>query len=162
MAITKEKKNQITEKLASIAKNSESVVFANFHGLGVEDASELRSGLRAQGVSYYVAKKSLLRRAFENGDIKGDMPDLEGEIAVAYGDDALAPAREVGNFAKKHEASLSLVGGVFDGEFRNRESIMEIAMIPSIDGLRGMFANVINSPIQRFVIALGQITETKS
>jgi len=37
----------------------------------------------------------------------------------------------------------------------------EIANIPSLDVLRGMFVNIINSPIQRTAIALGQIAEKK-
>ena len=37
-----------------------------------------------------------------------------------------------------------------------------IATIPPVPVLRGMFVNVINSPIQGFVIALDQIREKKS
>ena len=39
--------------------------------------------------------------------------------------------------------------------------MISIATIPPLQVLRGMFLNVINSPIQRFAIALGQIAESK-
>jgi hypothetical protein len=37
-----------------------------------------------------------------------------------------------------------------------------IATIPPVPVLRGMFVNVINSPIQRMAIALGQIAAKKA
>jgi ribosomal protein L10 len=37
-----------------------------------------------------------------------------------------------------------------------------IALIPSVPVLRGMFVNVINSPIQGLVIALDKIAEKKA
>ena len=39
--------------------------------------------------------------------------------------------------------------------------MMEIAMIPALPVLHGKFVNIINSPIQRLVIALGQIAGKK-
>ncbi len=57
---------------------------------------------------------------------------------------------------------MGILGGIFEGEFLNRERMLEIATIPSQIVLRGMFANVINSSIQRLVIALGAIAEKKN
>ncbi|HET8575087.1 MAG TPA: 50S ribosomal protein L10 [Candidatus Paceibacterota bacterium] len=163
MAITREKKEAISKKLSSIAKNSDSIVFANFHGLSVGATTNLRQSLRENGVSYYVAKKSLIKKAFDAENFKGEMPELEGEIAVAWSEnDALAPSREIFNFSKKHKKTFALVGGVYEGEYKSKEIMTEIASIPSIEVLRGMFVNVINSPIQRMAIALGQIAEKKA
>lgn len=38
----------------------------------------------------------------------------------------------------------------------------EIATIPPLDVLRGKFVNIINSPIQRTAIALGEIAKSRS
>jgi len=163
MAITQDKKNEIKAKLETIAQESESVTFANFHGLNMPDTTSMRRDLNAKGVDYYVAKKSLIRLAFGNAEIKGEIPELDGEVAVVSSkDDALAPAREMQTYVKKHKKKLALVGGVFDGNFQNKEQIVEIASIPSIDGLRGMFVNVINSPIQRMAIVMNEVAEKKS
>jgi ribosomal protein L10 len=37
----------------------------------------------------------------------------------------------------------------------------EIAQIPTLEVLRGKFVNIINSPIQRFVIGLNEINRIK-
>ena len=63
MAITKQKKAEIVEKVEGIAKKAKTLVFANFKGLTVAEQNEMRKSLRAQGIGYTVAKKSLLRRA---------------------------------------------------------------------------------------------------
>ena len=71
-------------------------------------------------------------------------------------------AREVYEFQKKYKNSISILGGVFDGKFMSKEEMMGIALIPSQKTLHAMFVNVINSPIQGFVMALDQISKKKA
>jgi len=161
MAISKTKKEDILGKLTDIAK-SPSVVFVNFHGLPVTESSELRQTLRDKGVSYYVAKKTLAKKAFNNASIEGEIPALDGEIAIAYGDDLIAPAREVFEFQKKFTDKVTIVGGVFEKVFKSKSEMTAIAEIPDLTTLRGMFVNLINSPIQGFAVALNAIAEKKA
>lgn len=162
MAKTKEQKKAILERLETAVKESPSVVFVHFNGLPVGEETALRGGLRENEVSYFVARKTLMKRALNSAGIEGDQPELEGEIAIAYGsDDPTAPARNVHTFVKKYGEKLSIVGGVFEGRFMNAAEMNEVATIPPVDTLRGMFANVINSPIQGLVIALNAVAEKK-
>ena len=161
MAITKNKKKAISEKLTNILDGAESVAFVNFHGLDVVTEEKIRATLREAGVSYYVAKKTLMKRAFDAKGYSGDMPELEGEVAIVYGEDQVAPAREAFQFAKKETDPLSILGGVFEGRYMSASEMTEIASIPSQHQLYGMFANVINSPIQGIVMALSEIAKKK-
>lgn len=162
MAITKEKKAEIVSKIEDIVKGAKTLVFANFKGLTVSQQSEMRKALRAQEIGYTVAKKTLMRRGLEKGGYQGEMPTLEGEIAIAYGQDELAPAREFATFVKKWGEQLSFAGGVFGGKFVSKDEIVAIAAIPGMDTLRGMFAQVINSPRTRFAVVLSKVAETKN
>lgn len=162
MAKTKEQKKEILARLTDAFTTSPSTVFVHFKGLNVGDETNMRNGLRDEGVSYFVARKTLMRRALDEAKLEGDVPALEGEVAIAYGsDDPTAPARNVHTFVKKHEDNLSIIGGVYEGRLLDAAGMNEIATIPSVETLRGMFANVINSPIQGLVVALGQIAEKK-
>lgn len=161
MAKTREQKTEIVERLTQAVKTVGSVVFVNFHGLGVTDTNEMRSALKEQNVEYFVAKKTLIRRVLEGAGFEGEVPALDGELAVAWGDDQVAPARGVQEFAKKHKEQLSILGGIFEGRFMGKEEMTVIASIPPIKTLYGQFANVINSPIAGLVVALGQIAEKK-
>lgn len=162
MAITRQKKEAIVAKVTDAFKDAGSVVFVKFKGLPVKDTTEMRRKLRAEGIGYTVAKKTLIKRALATKSYEGTLPELEGEIAVAYGEDMIAPAREVNNFAKTRKDQLSIAGGIFEGRFMSATEMTEIASIPSRQVLIGQFVNLINSPIQRVVIALDRIAEKKA
>ena len=154
MAITKEQKKVISAKLGD-ALQSTTAVFVSFKNIGVEDKNILRKALKEYGVSYMVAKKTLLKRAMDAAPVEGEAPDLgDGMVAVAFGDDQMAPAREIFNFGKEHKDMVEIIGGVFEGNFKNKEEMLDIATIPDMKTLRGMFANLLNSPLQRFAIVL--------
>lgn len=161
MAITKDKKVSIVKDLETKLGKVNSVVFVNFHGLSVANATELRKSLRAEDVDLTVAKKTLIRRALASRKVEGEMPELPGEIALAYGDDAIAPARGVYEFEKKLKDSVKIVGGIFEGKYADAALMLSIATIPGREVLYGKFVNLLNSPIQRFVMALDQISKTK-
>lgn len=161
MAITKEKKTTILAKLDDIKSKADSIVFVNFQGMAVQDSTAMRASMRENGVGYFVAKKTLIKRSFD-GAFEGEMPQLDGEIAVAYSTDAIAPAQNVKEWAGKFKDNLAIVGGVFQGTYKNQEEMTEIASIPPLPVLRGMFVNVINSPIQGLVLGLNAIAEKKS
>lgn len=164
MAITKTKKGEIIDNLKNNVIKSESVVFVNFHQLPVKEASEIRRSLKKEEVGYVVAKKTLLKKVLAESGVKGEIPELAGELATAYltkEGDVLAPARAVYGFQKKMEGKISILGGIFGGEYKNKDEMISIASIPSLNVLRGMFVNIINSPIQRLAVVLGQIAERK-
>ena len=154
MAITKQKKVEIVDKVSDIAGKSSTIVFARFRGLNVAAQNEMRKAFRAQDIGYTVAKKSLVRRALDTKKFEGSMPELDGEIGLAYGTDELAPARELAVFVKKYPEMLSFAGGVFGGKFVNQSEIISIASIPGMQQLRGQLVQLINSPIQRLAVVL--------
>ena len=153
MAITKAKKEEILLKLSDIKNEADSIVFVNFKTLGGQDTTAMRAKLREEGVGFFVAKKTLIKRAFDEA-FTGEIPQLDGEIAVAYSTDAIAPAQNIKEFVTKFKDSLAIAGGVFQGVYKNKEEMTEIASIPALPVLRGMFVNVINSPIQGLAIVL--------
>lgn len=161
MAITKTKKTEILAKLDGIKSDADSIVFVNFQGMEGNDVTAMRAKLREEGVGYFVAKKTLIAKAFD-GAFEGDVPQLDGEIALAYSTDAIAPAQNIKAFVKEYEDNLAIAGGVFQGVYKNKEEMTEIASIPALPVLRGMFVNVINSPIQGLVLGLNAIAEKKS
>lgn len=166
MAIKKEKKIEILSKLKKIFADSKSVALVNFHALTVARAQELRRKLRENKSGYFVAKKTLIRKALKDSIAKGTEPDLVGEIGIAYlegsGDDVIAPAREIFGFEKKFEKAIALVGGIFEGLYKGREEMVALALIPSRQTLLAQLANLVQSPIQRFAVALSEVAKRKS
>jgi len=153
MAITKDKKGSILAKLTDAFSEATSIAFVGFNKLTVADVSKMRKDLGSQGV-----KKALADKGYT-----GTIPELPGEVAVAWTtDDVTAPARGIHEYSKKLKGAVALLGGVFEGAFQDKAQVVAVATIPPVPVLRGMFVNVINSPIQGLVIALDKIRETKA
>lgn len=150
----------MVKELESVIKGSESLVFVNFHGLKVGDETILRQDLRKDGVGYKVSRKTLLARALK-GKAEGEVPELAGEVAIAYSKDQTASPREIYNFQKTHKGMLNILGGIFQGKFISAEKMIEIATIPSREILYAQFVNLINSPIQRFAMVLNEVAKAK-
>ena len=159
MALKKAKKKEILSDLHDLIKGSESMVFVGFDKLTVAQDTILRRNLRKEGIGYRVAKKTLLKKSLSEGGFAGELPEMVGEVALAYGKDLLAPAREVYNFQKTNKENIKILGGVFEGKFVDATKMMEIASIPGMQVLYGQFVNLINSPIQRFAVVLDQISK---
>jgi large subunit ribosomal protein L10 len=162
MALKKEKKVSIVENLENELASAQSVVFVKFDKLKVADANALRRSLQKEGIGYAVSKKTLLKRALVSKSITGDMPELQGQIAVAYGTDLLAPAREVFVFHKTHKDNISIVGGVFEGKYMDKVMMESIANIPPREVLLAQIAYLLKSPIQRLAIGINAVAGTKT
>lgn len=167
MAKTREQKKEVVKKVEDLLKTAPSSVFVHFRGISVAQETAMRRGFRSEQLGYTVAKKTLIRRALDTLGHKHEGTALDGEVAIAYnvtedGDPTLA-ARRVHGYAREFGVDkLVILGGIFEGDFMDAESMRAIATIPAIPVLRGMFVNVINSPIQRLAIALDQIAQSRA
>jgi large subunit ribosomal protein L10 len=140
-------------------------VFVNFHGLKVSEATEMRKGLRSEGVGLMVAKKTLIRRAWSEAMPTGEWPEMAGEIAVAYpstASDSLAPARGIQNFVKKFKDKVAIAGGVFEGAFLSPEQMTALALIPGREVLYGRLVALLSSPMRKLVVTLDQVAKSKN
>jgi len=162
MAISKEKKKEIYKKVGDVVGGSDSVVFANFNGLTVSEVSALRRTLKTNAIGYTVVKKKIAKKALDDKKISGVQPELAGQIAFVYAKDLTAPAREVFAASKKYDKKIGIVGGIFEGRYMSKDEMMVIASIPPLQTLYGQFVNLINSPIQGLVLALGAIVKQKN
>ena len=144
-------------------KNAASTVFVHFSKVTVAEESAMRRALRAEAVGYTVAKKTLIRRALDVLGHKHADIAMDGEVAIAYGgNDETAVARLVHEFGKKLTDKLVILGGIFEGKIVDAAAMQAIATIPPLQTLRAMFAQIINSPRQRFAVVLSEVAKKKT
>jgi large subunit ribosomal protein L10 len=162
MAKTRQQKVEIVARLEEALKKGTSV-FVHFTKVTVAEETAMRQNLRKEGVRYFVAKKSLIKRAVEGLGLSTEGLALSGETAVAAGEgsDTTLPARLMHEVGKKLDGRIAIMGGVFEGKIAAQKLMLEIATIPGMEVLRGMFANVVNSPRARFAVALSEVAKTK-
>ncbi len=159
--LTKNRKGEMIKEIEGAIKKSKSLVFVNFHGMTVADETTLRRDLRDKGVGYRVSRKTLLKRALD-GKAEGTLPELAGEVAIAYSEDDIASPREVYNFQNTHKGILNIIGGIFDGKFVDGARMIELATIPSKEVLLSKLAFLFKSPMQRVAIAINEVAKKKA
>lgn len=175
MAITRQKKEEIMENLVSQLSEAKSAVFADFRGMKVAGANELRRKGREEGVNIVVAKKTLMKLAFDKAGYEGvDPQGLEGSIALMLGmEDEVAPAKLAADYAKDHEEELKIVAGVLEHKLVDDKAVIALSKLPSREELlakavgsiaapmSGM-VNVLQGNLRNLVYALSAIRDAKS
>ena len=161
MSINKQKKGEILEKIQKKLNKAEFVAFVNFHGLNVALVSDLRKKLKAAGAEYNVAKKTLVKKGLSGISYGGELPKLDGEVAVITSADPLAPSKVIQEFIKKNKV-LAALGGVYDKNYVGGDVIKMLGSIPPREVLLAQIVNIINSPIQGIVVVLDKISKLKT
>jgi large subunit ribosomal protein L10 len=136
-----------------LAKAS-SMVLADYRGLNVAKATELRRRLRAAGVEYRVLKNTLLERAAASVGIQGLQPLLTGPTAVAWsGADPTAGPRELAAFGRDNP-ELQIKGGVLGREVISPARVRDLAELPSREVLLARTAGALAAPMTAFASVL--------
>ncbi len=155
MPKSKLQKQETIKSLEDGLKSAKAVVIANFQGLKVSEAEELRRECRKNDIKVVAAKKTLVKRACqEMGLTDVDPKVFSGGVAtfMALGDEVSA-ARIVNNFSKTHEI-LQVFGGVLEGKFISVAMVKSLANLPSKQELLAKLVGSINAPVSGFVNVL--------
>ena len=157
MAISRDKKNALVAELAELLANAKGTAFASYQGLSVADVQTLRRAAREAGVTIKVVKNRLVRVAMAANDTYKDTDTslLTGQLVYAVsGDDEVAAAKVLDEFAKTHPA-LALVGG-FSGEGAalSTDEVKALAGLPSKNQLIAEVVAQLLSPVHDVTNAL--------
>lgn len=157
-AAIEHKKVQVDE-VAEKFSNAVSAVVVDYRGLSVQESTELRKALRAEGVEFKVIKNNILRRAAEKAGFEGLADAFTGPSAIAFSEeDAVAPARILHDFAKEHPV-LEFKGGFIERKVVDIDTISEVATLPNREGMLSMLLSVLQAPVRNFAYAVKQISE---
>ncbi len=154
--MNREQKQQLVEALHAEWSEASSAVVVHYRGLSVGESGELRGALHQSGISFRVVKNTLARRAAEDTGFVAAKPLFTGPIAVAYGNDPVAMAKALSEFAKSHKA-LEIRGGVLDGKQIDPAQITALASLPSREVLLAKLLGSMQSPIAGFVRTLSEV-----
>ncbi|ADE67238.1 MULTISPECIES: 50S ribosomal protein L10 [Priestia] len=156
-----EQKKQVVDEIAEKLQASNSIVVVDYRGLNVAEVTELRKQLREAGIEFKVYKNTLTRRAVEKLELTDLNDALVGPNAIAFGgEDVVAPAKILNNFAKEHEA-LEIKAGVIEGNVASVEEIKALAELPSREGLLSMLLSVLQAPIRNLALATKAVADQK-
>jgi large subunit ribosomal protein L10 len=160
MAKNRQQKEVTKQQLTDAFKSAKSVVFADYQGLKVPQADDLRKKARAANVQYIVAKKTLISLAAKDAGFNLDARKFPGMLGAAFGsEDEVAPAKVLGDAMKG--STLKLVGGIFEGLVVDAVKVNALSKLPSKQQLLGQVVGTMYAPVSAFVRALNAIKESK-
>lgn len=149
--MNKQSKESVVAEFAEKIAGSKAAFLANYRGLNVEQANDLRRKLRDTGVDYRVVKNTLLRLAAKETSIECLDEFLIGPTAIAFAnDDPVAPAKALVEFAKGNKV-FELKAGVLDGKLMTVEDIKSLSELPSREQLLAQILATFNAPATNFV-----------
>ncbi len=173
MAKTRQQKEEYIATLAEQMKTAKGVVLANFQGLTVAAAEELRAQCREAGVTVIASKKTLVKRALKEAGHDVDTKAFEGGVAVISSqEDEIAPAQIVAKFAKDHKI-VTLFGGILESKYITGAEVTALSVLPSKEQLLGQLVGLFNAPasglanvmaanLRGFVTVLDAVREQKA
>ena len=140
--------------LAERFRSAQGALFANFQGLTVKDATELRRTLRAAGAAFVVVKNTLTRLAVQDAGLEGVLSLLEGPTAVAFLDgDPIAGAKAVLEAGRRFPA-LAVKGAVIEGRVLAGEEARQLATLDSREVSLARVAGALQAPVSRMAYLL--------
>lgn len=174
MAVTRTQKEEILKELIELFQKAKCILITDHRGLKVQESEKLRKSLREKGLTFKVAKKTLMDMAAqENGLPVVIRNNFDGAVSLTFSsDDEIVACRVLHTFSKEHE-NLKICGGFLNGQLLPREEIQKLALLPSREQLLGMcvftmkaplnqFHGILHGVLQKFVIAVKAIEQKNS
>ena len=158
MALSREKKEELLDQYQKELAGAEVLIWGHNLGLTVEDAQELRHGLREAGSKAMVVKNTLMRLALEQSDLPWDPEMMEGANVVTFASGDLGQAAKAAvEFARTHDRVFAIKGGILAGELVDTQQIRSLADLPSRDQLLAQVVGGIQAPISGLVGVLSGV-----
>jgi large subunit ribosomal protein L10 len=144
-------KIEAVDTLKAKLSAAKGIVLADFTGLTVSEANELRRKCREAQVEYRVVKNTIARLAVREAEIEDLEQHFQGPVAVALSEtDSVAPARVLAAFRKEVQ-KLTFKAGYVEGRLFSPEEVREIASLPSKDGLVAQVIGAVQAPMGQIV-----------
>ena len=134
--------------------DADDLLLINVVGMEAIETNQLRLKLRKKGIEVQVVRNNLARKILEEKGYADAAPMLEGPSAVVWGgEDAVALAREITDWAKKIE-KLVIKGGCVAGQSFDAQGVESLSKLPSRPEMLAQIANLILSPGARLAAAM--------
>ena len=150
-----DKKTVVAEVSAEVA-NAQSIIVAEYRGLGVVDLTVLRANARKSGVYLRVVKNTLVRRAVAGTPFEGLSAQLTGPLIYGISKDPVAAAKLLNDFAKGND-KLAIKVGAMPNYVMDVAGVKALATMPSREELLSKLLGTMQAPITQFVRTLNEV-----
>ncbi|HEY4475252.1 MAG TPA: 50S ribosomal protein L10 [Candidatus Paceibacterota bacterium] len=157
---TKVQKTKELESAQELLAKNQSVIFADFTGVGTALINKLKKELKKTNGVFKVVKKRLLKIAAEKSGLDFDPTQFDAQVgAIFLPGDVASGAGVVYKFSRelvKEKKEFKLLGAyeISKKSFLNAEQFLAIAKLPGREVLLAQLVGVLSGPIRAFMYVL--------
>lgn len=156
MALNLDDKKAVVAEVSAQVAGAQSIVVAEYRGLGVVDITVLRAQARSKGVYLRVLKNTLARRAISGTPFEGLADKLVGPLIYGISADPVAAAKTLNEFAKGND-KLVIKAGAMPNHVMDVNGVKALATLPSREELLSKLLGTMQAPIAQFVRTLNEV-----
>lgn len=160
----RQEKQLLIDEVSSYLAKSKYLLLADFTGVTVEDAANIRAQLNEHGAEYHVVKNSILNIAAKSASLPDFSAHLKGHTAlVTGGDNPPGVAKVIVKFFEE-KGRLSVKTAMLDDKLLDKAEIEALSKLPSLDGIRAQILSLLSAPaaqIVRLLVAKNEKAEAK-
>ncbi len=165
MSANFEAKKVVVEEIKEKISASKSVLIAHYDRLTVKEVTDLRNKFREISCEYKVYKNTLVRKAFDELDVKDFDNDLNGATAFIFCPDETSACSALAKAVKETPALADKIVpkcAYVSGAYVDAEGVKKLAAIPSREVLIAKMLGCLQSPIVNLAFVLKAIADQKS
>ncbi len=155
-----DKKAVVAEVSAEVAQ-AQTIVIAEYRGLGVTNLTQLRANARKADVYLRVLKNTLARRAVADTPFASLADEMTGPLIYGISSDPVAAAKVLNDFAKTND-KLVIKAGSYAGNVLDKAGVAALASIPSREELLARLLGTMQAPVSGFARALAALAEKQA
>jgi len=140
-------------QLRDLLGDAKTFFLVDYQGLSADQIGALRTKVRDAGGRMLVAKNTLINVVLKEQGVEGIEAKLTGPTAlILVGDDPVAPAKAITDFAKEHPGDLPAAkGGLLQGAVIEADALARVAKLPAREQLLSELLGVLQAPLQQAV-----------
>ena len=160
MSLNLQQKQAVVAEVSAQVGQAQTIVLAEYRGMGVVDITRLRADARKSGVYFRVLKNTLARRAVQGTPFEALAEKMVGPLVYSISADAIAAAKVVHDFAKTNDR-LVIKAGSMAGAVMSAEQVKVLAATPSRNELIARLMATMNAATSTFVRTLAAVRDKK-
>ena len=149
-------KVSIVDDLLARLQKSPFLIITDYHGLKVDQFSDLRTRLAGAGANYTVVKNTFLNRAAKEAGMPDLGTHLSGQTAIVTGDkDVSAAAKILRTFANESKKLKVRAGVVAQSLFTDKQ-VEALADLPSKEAMQSQLLGLLQAPASRLLRTINE------
>jgi len=151
-------RENIVEEVKKRNEEAKGCFLFSFNKVNAFAFNTMRNNLRGAGARVFVAKNSLLKRAFSSlgWDDNGSLTGAETAVVFVYDEDIVKACKILAEFAKENEV-FQIKGGVLKDKKLTAKEILDMAKLPPREVLLAIAIGAMAAPLTGFLSAMNQV-----